>query len=100
MSKISNLCGKSQIFTIENTELEFKSNYINIDDLPNLILLDPSNTDMKAKAEIMKDLAVKILKKTIPDASDDEIKEFALRNLQNIIKAIVEISGLKNVSAE
>jgi len=100
MSKISNLCGKSQIFTIENTELEFKSNYVNIDDLPNLILLDPSNTDMKAKAEIMKDLAVKILKKTIPDASDDEIKEFALRNLQNIIKAIVEISGLKNVSAE
>jgi len=100
MSKISNLCGKSQIFTIEDIQLEFKSNYVNIDDLPNLILLDPSNTDMKAKAEIMRDLAVKTLKKAIPDASDDEIKEFALRNLQNIIKAIVEISGLKNVPAE
>ena len=98
MSKISKICGQPKVFIIEGIDLEFKSNYLNIDDLPNLLLLDPSNNDLKQKAEVMRDLAFKVLKKAIPDASDDEIKEFALRNLQEVIKSIVEISGLKNVS--
>jgi hypothetical protein len=94
MSKISNICGKSKIYTIENIEIEFKSNYVNIDDLPDLMSMSPENKDIKNQAEVMKNLAVKVLKKSIPDASDEEIKEFALRNLKAIMNAIVEISGI------
>jgi hypothetical protein len=103
MSKISAVCGKSQIFTIEGIPIEFKSNFITIDDLPTLLLLtgeEQGNLSVEEKTrrgEAIRELVFRILKKAIPDATDEEIKEFGLRNLKEIMEAIVKISGLTNV---
>lgn len=96
MSKISHLCGKSKIFTIEGIQVEFKSNFITIDDLPALMSISDESTDIQKKAEMTRELAFSKMKKAIPDASDEEIKEFTLRNLKDVVNAIVEMSGMKN----
>lgn len=101
MSKISTNCGKSQTFTIEGIELEFKSSYLTIDDLPALMLLSEnvegsSIEEKKIKGQVISDLVFKVLKKADPDATDEEIKEFGLRNLKALMEAIVKISGLQN----
>jgi hypothetical protein len=98
MSKLSQICGRSKIFTIEGVALEFKSNYITIDEFPALMVAADPNIDQIKKAEVIKDLVIKTMKKVVSDATEEEIKEFALRNLQSIMNAIVEMSGLKNES--
>jgi len=100
MSKISAICGKSKIYTIEGVEIELKSSYLNIDDLPSLLILSEkedgmSVEDKQKKGKVVSDLISRILKTAIPDASDEEIKEFGLRNIKTLMEAIVEISGLK-----
>jgi CRISPR/Cas system CSM-associated protein Csm2 small subunit len=101
MSKISSITGQSKVFTIQGIDIELKSNYVNLDDLPNLMAVAdmPENATLEEKKErgkIMCDLVFKILKKAIPEANDEELKEFGLRNMKPLIEAIVEISGLKN----
>jgi hypothetical protein len=96
LSKISQVCGRSKTFTIEGIELEFKSNYVNLDDLPSLMVISDQSVDSLQRAEKTKEIAYKVLKKVISDASDEEIKEFCLRNLKAIIEAVVEMSGMKN----
>jgi len=100
MSKLSGVCGKSKIFKIEGVDIELKSNYLTIDDLPTLLLLGDMSEEAppeekEKRGEAIKNLVFKILKKAVPDASDEEIKEFGLRNLKQLMEAIVEISGLK-----
>jgi hypothetical protein len=104
MSKLSTSCGKSKIFTIEGVEIELKSNFLNIDDLPSLMVLGEDQTNIsieekERKGKIIVELVTRILKKSIPDASDEEIKEFGLRNIKSLMEAIVEVSGLQNVAA-
>jgi hypothetical protein len=104
MSKISANCGKSKIFTIEGVDIELKAGFLNIDDLPSLLVLgeDQANASVEEKerkGKIIADLVKRILKNSIPDASDEEIKEFSLRNLKTLMEAIVEISGLKNATS-
>ena len=104
MSKISSVCGKSRIFIIEGIEIEMKANYLTIDDLPSLMALssgkeETTPEEMQRKGKILSEFIPRILKKSIPDASDEEIKEFALRNLKSLTEAIVEISGLNVTSS-
>jgi len=104
MSKISAKCGKSKIYTIDGVEIELKSGFLNIDDLPSLLILGEQNeglsSDEKQKrGQVITDLITKTLKKAIPDASDEEIKEFGLRNMGPLMEAIVEISGLKDATS-
>ena len=101
MSKISQVCGKSQIFKIEEIDIEFKSSFLTIDDLPVLMALsedlkNASIEDKEKKGRAIADLIFKVLKMAIPDASDEELKEFGLRNMKQLIETIIEISGLKN----
>lgn len=103
MSKLSANCGKSKIFTIEGVEIELKSGYLTIDDLPTLMILSENQEvatmeDKKMKGQVIGDLMKRVLKQAIPDASDEEIKEFSLRNIKPLMEAIVEISGLKNAN--
>ncbi len=119
MSKLSSVCGKSKIFKIEGIDIELKANFLTIDDLPSLLVLAAGKQEIDEKTgkpvidgqtglpkviltqeekeqqgKILAELVPRILKKSIPDASDEEIKEFALRNLKQLTEAIVEISGL------
>jgi len=103
MSKISSVTGQSKIYTIQGIELEIKSNYVNLDDLPNLMAIadmseEANLEDKKERGKIMTELVLKVLKKSIPDASDEELKEFGLRNMKQLVEAIVEISGLKDAN--
>lgn len=99
MSLLSEKCGKSKVFTIEEVQIEIKSGYLTIDDLPALMILSEnqegaSTEDKQKKGQVVADLLKKVLKKAIPDASDDEIREFSLRNIKPLMEAIVEMSGL------
>lgn len=107
MSKLTQVCGRTKTFTIEGIEIVLSSAYLNIDDLPLLMKLasdkkeDELNLSVEEKTEranVFKELLPRILKKAIPDATDDEIKEFALRNLKQLTDAVLEMSGLQNAS--
>lgn len=102
MSKLSTLCGKSKIYTIEGIEIELKSGFLNIDDLPSLMILadiekEISIEEKEKRGRIISDMIFKVLKLAIPDASDEEIKEFGLRNIKPLMEAIVEASGLSQI---
>lgn len=101
MSKISANCGRSRIFTIEGVDIELKAGFLNIDDLPSLLVLGEDQAisveEKERKGKIIADLVKRILKNSIPDASDEEIKEFGLRNIKTLMEAIVEISGLSQI---
>jgi hypothetical protein len=103
MSKLSQSCGKSKVFTIGEVEIELNSGWLNIEDLPSLMILTENSEnnsveEKQRKGQIIADLLKKILKKSVPDASDDEIKEFSLKNIKPLMMAIVEMSGLKNAT--
>jgi len=101
MSKLSSITGQSEIFKVQGIDIELKSNYVNLDDLPNLMAIaDMSEKatleEKKEKGKIMTDLVFNVLKKAIPDASDEELKEFGLRNMKQLVEAIIKISGLQD----
>lgn len=106
MSKLTEICGRKKTFTIEGVEIVFNSAFLNIDDLPLLMKLNvEKGEDGKAvkvsmeenveRAKILAELVPRILKKAIADASDDEVKEFSLRNLAPLTDAILEMAGMK-----
>lgn len=109
MSKLTQVCGRTKTFKIEEIEIVFSSAFLNIDDLPLLMRLSVEKGDdgkpVKLNAEenverakLLAELIPRILKKALPDATEEEVKEFALRNLKELTDAILEMSGLQNAS--
>jgi len=91
MSKLSNLIGKSQTFTIGDIELEFKP--LKFENLDLLAELEDESKRMVA----MKKIIAITLKEAVPDATDEEIANLGMTYLQQITDAIVKVNGLKNV---
>ena len=94
MSKLSNLIGKSQTFTIGEVELELKP--LKMENLDLLAELE----DESKRINAMKKIIAITLKDAVPDATDEEIANLGMTYMQQITDAIVEVNGLspKNVS--
>lgn len=91
MSKLANLIGKSQTFTINGVELEFKPlKFENLDLFAEL-------EDESKRVEAMKKIIAITLKEAVPDATDEEIANLGITYLKEITDAIVKVNGLENV---
>ena len=88
MSKLSNLVGKSQTFTIGEVELELKPR--NLDDID--VIMDLS--DDSKRSEAMKLLISRTLKDSVPDATDEEISNIAFQYFKELTEAILKVNGL------
>ncbi len=88
MSRLSNLVGKSQTFTIADVELEIKPRTVEDIDL----IMDLADEAKKAGA--MKELVKRTLKDAVPDATDEEISAIGFEHFNEITKAIVKVNGL------
>lgn len=88
MSKLSNLIGKSQTFTIGGIEIEIKPRTLKDMDL----IVDLADESKKAKA--LQRLISDTLKESIPDATDEEISKIGIEHFKALSEAIVEVNGL------
>ena len=90
MSKLSQLQGKSKTFKIGGIDLELKP--LSVDDLE-LFSASESST-MEQQMGMAKKLIAKVLKNSIPDATDEEIKNISVEHLQDMMKAITSLHNL------
>lgn len=98
MSKLSKLLGKPKDFVIGGEVFSIYPLSVQ-DDLE--LVLEMSNPE-KAPAAIKK-LIVKTIKKSVPDATDEEIQGLGLKYFKDFKDAIEDVNGLgeeKNVNPE
>ena len=57
-----------------------------------------SLADESKRGEALKELVIRTLKDSVPDATDEEINKIALQYFQQLTEAIMEVNGLKNVT--
>lgn len=81
--------GKPQKVTIGGEEFEMKP--LTVKDLP----LITSLSDEKKRAEATKELIHKVLKQMCPDATEEEINNFGLQHLDELMNAIMTVNNLK-----
>jgi len=89
MSKLSALQGKKKTFTIGPIELDI--NPLTMDEL-GLFNID-KNSSAKEQMEATQGLISKVLKDSVPDATDDEIKNIGTKYLEPLMNAIMEVNG-------
>ena len=90
MSKLAQLQGKGQVFKIGGVDLELKPLRIDEIDLLSIDEKSPIEEQMK----VTKKLINKVLKNSIPDATDEEINNISLEHLQDIMDAITKLHKL------
>ncbi|KKM53672.1 hypothetical protein LCGC14_1554100 [marine sediment metagenome] len=87
MSKLEALQGKSQVFNIGGVELELKP--LTVDEL-SLFSID-DKAPMEEQMKSTKTLISKVLKNSVPDATDEEINNISLEHLQDMMDAIMKL---------
>ncbi len=87
MSKLAALQGKPQKFDIGGMELELKP--LTVDELE-LFSID-TDAPTEKQMEQTKKLMVKVLKNSVPDATDEEINNISLEHLQDLMDAIMKL---------
>ena len=90
MSKLAALQGKAQKFKIGDLELELKP--LTVDEL-SLFSVDES-APMKEQMKSSKELISKVLKNSVPDATDEEINNISIEHLQDLMNAIMKLHKL------
>ena len=94
MSKLTALQGKSQVFKIGEVELELKP--LTVDELE-LFSID-DKAPIEKQMEGTKRMISTILKKSIPDATEDEIKNISLEHLKEFMDAVMKLHKLEGDS--
>ena len=94
MSKLAALQGKSQTFKIGDVELELKP--LTVDELE-LFSID-DDAPVEKQMESSKKLISTILKKSISDATEDEIKNVSLEHLNDLMTAVMKLHNLEKDS--
>lgn len=90
MSKLAALMGKPQIFKIGELELELKP--LSIDELELFNIED--NMPVNEQIKLSKKLIARVLKQSIPDATDDEINGISLAHLKELMQAINKLHNM------
>ena len=90
MSKLSKLYESPEKLTLGEGEheIEIEVPYISLEDLEHLNM---GNTDNPDLSEVKK-IAEHILRKSVPDATDDEISKFQIKHLGKIMEKISEMN--------
>jgi hypothetical protein len=91
MSELEKLLARSKKVKIGEIEVEVHS--LSFDELVEVSKLSDKDPDIRSKAT--QDLIRKALKKSFPEATDDEIKRFDLRYLNDFLSAVFEVSNLQ-----
>uniref|UniRef100_A0A6H1ZVG1 Tail assembly chaperone n=1 Tax=viral metagenome TaxID=1070528 RepID=A0A6H1ZVG1_9ZZZZ len=93
MSKLSGLKSKGKMYTIGGIELEIKP--LGVDDFE---LFDvPEDADLKENIDSVMKLVTKVIKESVPDATDEEIKKYVkLDHINEIKEAIMDVCGMKD----
>ena len=90
MSRLSQLVGKKQTFNIGGVDLEIAP--FKLDEM-HLLSIDqnaPQEEQMKQTRGIM----AHVLKKSVPDATDEEIGQLSVEYMTPIMEAIMKVNGL------
>ncbi len=87
MSRLAALQGKPQKFKIGELELELKP--LTVDEL-NLFSID-DKSPMEEQMKSTKKLISKVLKNSVPDATDEEINNISLEHLQDLMNAVMKL---------
>lgn len=90
MSKLSNLLGKGKEVVIGGETFLFEP--LSIQDIELILNLEDDNK----RAESMKKIITKTLKKSVPDATDEEIDNIGIQHFKEITEAILSINGMKH----
>ena len=94
MSKISKLLGATKLVKIGEEEIEMKP--LTISDLD---IVNESQSPEKAPKAI-KEMIRRTLKRSIPDATDEEIENIGMGYFEDLVNAIFEVNGLEKVEAK
>ena len=92
MSKLSQLQGKSKTYKIGEIELELRP--LTLEDM-NLIEID-ENSSQEQQMKQTKKLLSKVLKQSVPDATDEEIDQLGVNYMKEIMYAIMDVNGLQS----
>ena len=87
MSELAALQGKPQRFKIGEIELELKP--LTVDEL-SLFSFD-QDMPVEKQTEMTKELIKKVLKKSVADATDEEINNISLEHLEELMTAIMKL---------
>lgn len=90
MSILSELQGKPKKFKIGKIELEIKP--LNIDDLGFFEV--SADASLKEQTENSMKLISKVLKDSVPDATDEEIKNIGMNYMGKLMDAIMEVNNM------
>ena len=94
MSKLSKLLGQPKVVKIGEEEIELKA--LTISDLD---IVNASQNPEKAPNAI-KEMIRRTLKRSVPDATDEEIENIGITHLESLMNAIFEVNGLEKVDAK
>lgn len=94
MSKVSKFLGKSKTVKIGEEEIELKP--LTISDLD---VVNDSQSPEKAPGAI-KEMIKRTLKRSVPDATDEEIENIDLQHFEALVNAIFEVNGLERVDVK
>ncbi len=91
MSKLSGLKSKGKMYTIGGVELEIMP--LGVDDFD---LFDiPKDAEQTEYMKAVMTLITKVLKESIPDATDEEIKKYVkLDHIAELQEAIMDVCGM------
>ena len=87
MSRLAQLAGKGKKFKIGGIELEIKP--LTVSDMDLMTRLG------KEDATAMKELIAKVLKDSVPDATDDEVDKMSVEHVTKLMEAIMEVNNLE-----
>ncbi len=91
MSKLAQLQGKVRTFNIGGVDLELTP--LSMDDL-DLISVDKDAPEDK-QMEMIKKIIFKVLKQSVPDSTDEEIKKISLEHMNDFSDAMTELHNMK-----
>jgi len=91
MSKLTALQGKSKVFKIGDIELELKP--LGLEDMSRFSINENSPIEKQSEASV--GLIKKTLKESVPDATDEEISNISFKYMEELMKAIMDVNGLK-----
>ena len=94
MSKLSGLKSKGKVYTIGGVELEIKP--LGVDDFELFDL--PEDAETKQYMDALMNLITKVLKESIPDATDEEIKKYVkMDHISEIQEAVMDVCGMNKI---
>ena len=95
MSRLAALQGKSKKYKIGETELELKP--LTVGEIELFTIDEKASTQEQMKSS--RALITQVLKNSIPDATDDEIKNVSLEHLEPLMNAIMDLHKLSGADS-